>query len=135
MTSQILICPQSAGLDHFISIGTDSKIAFQLTTESDVGNRAYPTNSTIQTNKTYCVTCVKDGSTISVYINGALDTSNSTDTLQAASWGNCQWSIGQRGNGQFPFIGKIHSVRAYNKSLSAIEVAQNFESIRSRYEI
>lgn len=133
--TQVLICPQSAGLDHFISIGIDSKVGFQLTTDMDIGNRAYVTTSALQANKTYCLTCVKNGSSIAIYINGKLDSSSTTDTLETASWGNSQWSIGQRGNGQFPFVGKINSVRAYNKSLSADEVQQNFEAIRSRYEI
>lgn len=130
----VVVCPLSAGIDHFVRVDTTGKVIFQLTTEADIGNRGYTSAAVLQTNATYHVVCVKDGSTVQIYINGVLDT-NASDTLGTASWGGAQWSIGQRGNGQFPFAGRIPVVRAYNKSLTAVEVRQNFEAVRTRYGI
>lgn len=134
-TGNFFVSPISAGADHFLSIRTDGRARFLLTTSSDIGNRNYFTNTALQTNKNYHLVFVKNGSSVSIYVNGKLDFTTSADTLETASWGSAPWILGQRATGQFPFHGKLHVLRAYNKSLTSNEITQNYETLRGRYGI
>jgi hypothetical protein len=82
-------------------------------------------------NNWHCFCSTYDGTTLSFYRNGALVNSaasvqNVTNTAQVVT-------IGQRG-GVFS-DSKIATTRFYNISLTATQVAQNFNALRGRYGI
>ena len=88
-----------------------------------------PTSIPLGTWGHYCV--VYNGANVSIYRQGVFQGSQATT-------GTADWSMGmQIGNWQggtgYQWSGKIDSVNFYNQALSAAEVAQNFNAIRSRY--
>jgi hypothetical protein len=82
-------------------------------------------------NNWHCFCTTYDGSTLSFYRNGALVNSaasvqNVTNTAQVVT-------IGQRGGVYSD--SKIATTRFYNISLTATQVAQNFNALRGRYGV
>ena len=75
-----------------------------------------------------------DGTTFKAYVNGSfvsnlnVGTANSQDKM---------FSIGNSnsGTGSEPFKGDISNVKVYNKALTASEVQQNFNALRTRFGI
>jgi hypothetical protein len=73
---------------------------------------------------------------ISLYMNGALVTSATSNTGNMSSAGSGQGRIGlDYHSGGYGFNGNIFSASAYNRVLSAVEIAQNFNAVRSIYGI
>jgi hypothetical protein len=74
------------------------------------------------------------GSTLTLYVNGVLESANSgaLGTPTVANWtiGDVTAASGNVGN-RFQGINSI--VKIYNKALSAAEVQQNFNALRGRY--
>jgi len=58
-------------------------------------------------------------------------TSSTTSTITLTS---STFYIGRRGGGAFPFGGNIHTLKVYNRALSADEVRQNYLATRGRYK-
>ena len=90
------------------------------------------TNTFISLNTWFHTTCVYDGTTAFLYINGILATSaskgwNTTDVNRA-------YLGRQIDNGQY-WTGHIAQVQLYNRVLSATEVLQNFNAARNRFGI
>lgn len=70
---------------------------------------------------------------LSVYVNGVLVASNSTPFAPSApTVGNLY--VGMLGGAEY-FNGSINVATMYNRALSAAEVAQNFNSMRSRFGV
>jgi hypothetical protein len=70
-----------------------------------------------------------------MYVNGELENSinlpGTVDSVYSASYSLrlSRWSLAQ----PYPFEGKIPSLKTYNKILSADEVKQNFNAIKTRF--
>jgi hypothetical protein len=76
---------------------------------------------------------VHSGSNLTIYKNGvSIGTSSGMSTLPSTSSG---LTIGNSNVGDRAFRGKISQVLVYNKALTAAEVEQNFNALRSRYGI
>lgn len=84
-------------------------------------------------NTFHMITCVHDGTTRKVYINGALYGSNS-NTLSTQNTSNVV-SIGGYSNGIYSTIGSIPYHMLYGKVLSEDEVFRNYQATRSRFEV
>jgi len=84
------------------------------------------------------VTCTYDGSNKRIYKNGTQVTSSAvTGTLSTNTGG--AW-IGAYGGAtpsvvNYPWDGKIASVKVYNRALSATEIKNNFDSQRNRFNV
>ena len=83
----------------------------------------------------HCICVTRDASGYtSTYFDGVVDVSNVLNTASIAT--NINWRIGADVNGASEaFTGSIYNVKVYNRALSATEVAQNFNALRSRYGI
>jgi hypothetical protein len=126
-------------------IDTDNKLYawFQVQgaiTDNGVptGNRASISNTTFTRDTIYNVCVQKDASQkIAMYVNGVLDNntySTVTNTTTVAT--TSVWIASNRSNAtttSFPFPGNIYSTQAYNRALSAQEVQQNYNALKSRY--
>jgi hypothetical protein len=90
----------------------------------------YQINQTILTNTVYFLDLTYDGTTWRAYKNGVLDGSwtGAFGTLS----GNYFW-IGNGYNGYTNI--QVYNTKLYNRALSAQEVSQNFNALRSRYGI
>ncbi len=90
---------------------------------------------TISNNTTYHLTVVQSGGSCSIYFNGTLDkTASLANPVLTTS--NATY-LGRRGAPSFgaQLAGNIYLTKLYNRALTASEVLQNFNSVRSRYNI
>ena len=98
-------------------------------------------STTIQNNTWYQAVFVCDpgGTNMRFYINGIQEGGNHVNN----SWSATYSALKTRYTGRYEysgsygryFVGKISTVKLYNRALSAAEVAQNFNALRGRYGI
>ena len=83
-------------------------------------------------NKWWCITAVKTASNAYVYKNSDLAATKGS----ALDWGfNDNLAIGrQHAAGEY-LNGRIGVIQFYNRALTAVEIAQNFNAVRDRYGI
>jgi hypothetical protein len=132
-TARHLLTPQSAGIDHSLSYdGVNKRLSVNITEIADVNNRAIlsPANSVPINNWTHFSVSINNLN-VRIYING-VEVVNQTETIPIANWGG-GWIVGQRGNSTFWYAGQFPVLQVYNRALSAVEVAQNFNALRGRY--
>jgi hypothetical protein len=105
---------------------TDGAIAFH----GDAQNKSsYVPTTNVWINVTNTVTA---SGVSTLYVNGV-----STYTVTGYTYGNgtpSRLGIGADPGGQEPFQGNISQVSIYNRALTATEVSQNYNALRSRYE-
>lgn len=107
-----------------------SKVDFYIAQNGTYGVEDFST-ALINQNTWYNVTCTYNGTSKAIYINGSLDsifasTVNGTNTVD-------KWGIASRITNLRCFKGYIPIVQAYNRALSASEVAQNYNAQKSRF--
>jgi hypothetical protein len=104
-------------------------------------NTGARTTSTIAANTTYHVLYSWNGSTVSIYLNGTLQ--STTSTLQASNGrqnvttlgaGTTPRNIGSRGSGTF-WTGNMDVVKFYNTALTADQVKQNYQQYKTRFNL
>jgi hypothetical protein len=90
--------------------------------------------SPIQTNTWYhFLICRNSSNLMSTYLNGELkNTSTVTSNLTNS---NYNYIIGNDGGLIEPFMGNVACYRHYNRALTAAEIQQNFNALRSRFGI
>jgi hypothetical protein len=81
---------------------------------------------------TYHMAATRDGSgNVRLYINGLL---NNTGTLTGNIPSNINFRIGSDVNGfAEQLTGNLYCLKVYNRVLSATEISQNYEALKSRY--
>jgi hypothetical protein len=89
------------------------------------------TNPTIQLNQWINIVTTFDGTTFKCYKNGDIVGSVAT----TFNFTNSQYNIGLRTGAEAFMNGKIATMKLYDRSLSEVEVSQNFNSLRSRFSI
>ena len=92
-------------------------------------------DNVVTTNTWYNICFVKPGNGVqggSMYLNGTLLTPATTTAYTILNNSDAK-VIGQGTSGTQFFPGNISNVQLYNRALTASEVAQNFNAIRSRY--
>jgi hypothetical protein len=98
-----------------------------------LGNTVHLYSNTVLSSFTWYHVAVtyNNGSPI-IYVNGVLDNSSSnTITFASSYYGN---DIGRLGLGIQYFKGTIGNVQVYNRALNPIEIYQNFNALKNRYE-
>ena len=93
-----------------------------------LGNSDFYTS--LSNNTWHEVTLCWDGTTFKSYVNGSFVSNLNKGT---ASSQDVDVKIGNSGNGNEPFDGKISNVKVYTKGLTATEVAQNYNALKGRY--
>jgi hypothetical protein len=74
---------------------------------------------------------VYNGSTIKIYLNGnEVSSQNATGNITHT---NSNVNIGGEPGNAYTFEGRISSTQIYNRALSAAEILQNFNALKSRY--
>jgi len=111
------------------------KAAFGTNDSSGVGHSAIESSASIQSTDWTNITVTCDvGTSINLYKNGALDTP--TYTLNGGSQttvSSCDDLVIGRGAKAALWDGKISIVRIYNRILTASEVLQNHNTLKSRF--
>jgi antitoxin component YwqK of YwqJK toxin-antitoxin module len=89
------------------------------------------------TSNYYHIVVTLDGTLLSYYINGVLD---STDTVASGTWasdnGQPDLLLGAQNEGTAAnFSGEIPIVKLYNTALSVNEVKQNYNQYKTRFNL
>jgi hypothetical protein len=115
---------------------SDGKIRFLHRFPYGVGGGdSFYSSGSINLNQIYSISWVRD-SNQKVYINGIFD-SQITSTNSGFNSNLTQLTIGQllQNNSARIINGNVYSTKIYNRALTAAEIAQNFNALRSRYGI
>jgi hypothetical protein len=116
--------------DAFYIRITGSKAFLSVTA---AGQRTLTHNTTLENNKVYHIVSIYNGVQLKIYVNNVL-TSGTVINATMTSWGADR--IGRwRDADQRSFVGNIYTLRAYNRELTAAEIQQNYNALRSRYGI
>ena len=101
--------------------------------------------TTVVANKWYYVVGVREGTTVSLYINGNLNSTGTNSSLSDINISNGSFYFGTINTSAAPAInfwpdpnevdGKISSGHYYSRALRPDEINQNFNATRSRYGI
>jgi hypothetical protein len=132
-SDQIIYGPSANGNDNWLSVYSNRVQVFATQT-ADVNNFTIQSNTVITANKWYYITVIVNDNVISLYVNGVFDVASSPQAFTIAGW-NSTARIGQRPTGQFIFNGSIANVHGYNRALSATEVLQNYNALKSRFNL
>lgn len=100
------------------------------------------TTSTFQNNTWYQVvfiteyTSSNNTTTINIYVNGTLSKSANYSGSQNSP-SDQKFTVGswQSNVTDFPFSGSIASTKVYNRALSAAEVKQNYDALKTRFNL
>ena len=89
----------------------------------------------IQTGQWYHLAATHDGTNAKIYVNGVLNTTQSSGTSSLNDTADIPTRIGWRyQNSSIAYgDGNIAILRFYNKSLTAAEVLQNYDALKGRY--
>jgi hypothetical protein len=121
-------CVGGGGVSNafFLSIGSDN--AYKITPADTLS-----TNTWVY----ITATCQNGGSSIDLYKNGTLISGSFASLLTSGniSYDINQFNIGLRlvGGTADPYTGNIAQVSIYNRALTASEVLQNYNSLKSRF--
>jgi len=97
------------------------------------GQRTLTHSNTLQNNTVYHIVSIYNGIQLKIYVNGNL-TEGTVINQTMTTWGGNR--IGRwRDADQRSFVGRIYSLRAYNRELSPQEIQQNFNALRGRFGI
>lgn len=84
----------------------------------------------------YTMSCTVTTSLVSVYINGILNNSTSTPSLQTGTLTYLLSSAYHNGTAITPFAffnGNIYNIKLYNKLLTSTEILQNYNATKTRF--
>lgn len=105
-----------------------SKLRWEIV-RSQIGTQIVST-TTILANTWYHAVGVWDSTSTYLYLNGVLEASTTSSNRPTAITGGTAIGTYQSG-----MNGNISAVKVYNRPLTALEVAQNFNALRGRYSI
>ena len=120
----------------YFGLRADGSIIFSNTINS-VQQTLYSTGFTSSNDTWYYLSFTTDyngtNTTARIYINGVLN--NSATFTGAQTTSNEYFGIGDgRGSSSwYPFNGKVSNVKVYNRTLSATEIFQNYETQKSKF--
>lgn len=83
-------------------------------------------------NTWYNLVATHDGTTCKIYCNGNYENQASVSGFSISP---DSFTIGAQRNTFWPLNGKIGPIKIYNRALSDIEIAQNFNALRGRYGV
>jgi len=106
-----------------INVYGGSKI---LSIGTELGSSWYPINQFFE------ITITRNGSVSLLYLNGSLIY---TDTALGNFGGISTSKIGDYGGGGLNFNGRISNTKFYNRVLSSSEVQQNYNALKSRFNL
>jgi hypothetical protein len=137
ITIEAFIYPIATSHEHiFGNYNTGNTSGLELYLESEkvylwYGNTFTASISNIQKYKWYHISATRSGNTVSIYINGSLDT---TGTNSSSIGTNSPYTIG---NGYDynteAFLGNISQVKVYNRTLTPTEIQQNYNATKNRF--
>ena len=89
-------------------------------------------NNTISNNTWHNITLVLNNQ-VTLYIDGVSSTDRTINNSGNYSTVNNEFSIGSIDDSNYDYIGLLSTVSLYNRALSAAEVLQNYNQLKSRF--
>ena len=133
ITSQSVFYPFSGttganglGFGGTFDVNTNNRWYFFDGTNNSFSN----SNTAVTTNVWYYLVVTKSSTTYNLYTNGSLSLNTTGADLSLT-----QYNLGRRGDGFWYTKGNIAQASLYNRALSAAEVSQNYNALRSRFGI
>ena len=131
-SSPAVIVPNSGGIDHWLRFDGNGRLYIRMIPAANSGGQNFKTSTQLSSgNYHHVVFTFKQSEGGKAYYNGALETSAAA-TLTALDWSSI-WRIGQRGNNTMFFEGELPVLKVYNRTLTAAEVLQNYNALKSRF--
>jgi hypothetical protein len=107
---------------------------FQMNYRNSANTQLTVTLNTLPSTNWVHIVITYDGSVFNAYINGVLDTTTSALTGALNTGGTFRMALAAQPTGATAFCPcNIGLARAYNRALSAIEVLQNFNAVKTRF--
>ena len=124
--------PNTTPLPYLLGFNTVSsnKYEFYLSGTDTYGSTLL-SSTDVTLNEWVHVVGTSDNTTRKIYLNGQLD--NSAAYSSGIYSTNIGLEIGAQINNQYNYNGKLGSVRIYDRALSASEVKQNYNALKSRF--
>jgi hypothetical protein len=95
------------------------------------GQRTLQHTTTLQNNTIYQIVSIYNGVQLKIYVNGQL-TNGDVINQTMVSWGGNR--IGRwRDGDQRSFVGRLYSIKAYDRELTPEEILQNYNATKGRY--
>ena len=126
--------PAWADMRVVLNVSSPNRIRLAIsdgTTSTQDGCR---TNSALSYDTWYHIVATYDGTSAKIYINGVLDETHNT-TVTPGTFTPGATMVGSQNYSNRYFNGNIAAVSTHNKALSAEEVKNHFNGIRSRFGI
>ena len=122
------------GLTHIFSkfrINSNKANYIFLTPSAD---KVLSTTTSLSVNTWYCVTGTKSGNDYKIYLNGQLDVSSTEDVGSFSTGGTISTNIGKETIGLY-LNGNVAQVKIYNRALTPQEITQNYNALKSRFNL
>ena len=123
---------QNSNRPYVFGVNGDGRIRWILDDATTVCDTA---TGLIQTGQWYHIAATHDGTDAKVYVNGVLNTTQSSGTSSLDDTGEIPTRIGYRyRNSDVNYSdGRLAELRIYPKALTAAEVFQNYNATKSKY--
>jgi hypothetical protein len=129
-TYPVIISKESNNTGWILHIINTDKIFWKV---NNASNSAITTTGSLATGSWYNITATYDALQLSVYINGKLDTTK-PDTSGIFP-NSTSIRIGEYQITGNAFKGSMSSIQIYNRALSAQEIQQNYNALKSRFNL
>jgi hypothetical protein len=85
-------------------------------------------------NQWHYVAFINNGISSSLYVDGTLKTSGAAPWNGTSPWPTNQLAVGRDNNSSnYYFSGSIGPIKIYNKALTATEITQNYNAVKTRF--
>tara|TARA_R110001632_G_C11188005_1_gene401691 strand:- start:42 stop:740 length:699 start_codon:yes stop_codon:yes gene_type:complete len=114
-----------------------NKIGLLFRTQNDVSHTWMNSTSNYNDGNWHYLVGVADTGSVKLYINGSLESTNTSDNgVQSTSGNTGSVAVGAfEGAGNEPFNGSIAYPTLYNRSLTADEISKNYFAMRGRFGV
>jgi hypothetical protein len=132
--------PHSSNGSGWFMFNTDGQIFTRITQDISAPLESSEITASVSGNAWYNFTITRDTNKFSLFINGQLYQQNTTTNIINCSNSSTTLSIGSgyrytSGATGYYYSGNVSSTLIYDKALTATEVQQNFNALRSRFGV
>ena len=123
------------GRGDYVGNGTDSEIRLFCHANDGISSVNVNSGTNLSIDTWYYAMFTSDGTTLTLYLNGAFDKSGSPGgNLYSTISAPLAIGVGSPSLASFFWDGMIGGIQIYNKALTATEVLQNYNATKGRFD-